>query len=469
MSSLAAEAAAIPRREPIIDEVTWTSLSEAPVDSEWGDVTGLVLQAIQQQGSIRERLAPFVQTPVGETLPQSILDAAFGESGSHDQARGLTAQAYPSLTRYLAVPPIPDEEIGQTLRGFDYLITPEDSIRVFIDEGIDENFIRAALKTIAAQGTYMHGVSDAEAELIAAPTLELARDARNPAALAAALLIENVQLNEHGLSLTRADGLKVGVTPDCRPHELGLLDPQTWQGRKQIEDRTYEAYAGNRKYLLKEHKTTRHRNTPVGVPEIEGHPSEQEFAIAQEFQAHGTRKGEVNLRWERPIGFVEFPDGFQFIVYEFQAGLIDREEARPQLAATIRSHQDQYFDEYEAVWGVTGCTFEEFSRAKARQLIDQAEQLVRDTPLELEYKNRDDPQYGLLIDDQDGEMTVSAFGYDFEYFTKQTAAYLENERQLNTVSDENHAITVRRDGIGRGVSEFQNTAYIALLDRETSK
>lgn len=244
------------------------------------------------------------------------------------------------------------------------------------------------------------------------------------------------------------------------------MNPDAWQKRTQIKDRVYNVEVDGKSYIMKERKTARHTDV-MAQGHRPGLTSAEEFAAAHTFAKLGTvRQGDIQLRWEKPLGYVEFPNGYQFAMFESEPGL-DAHYPLEQLVQEIVSNRDQFQDEYtqiakqakaiyeertdlvkhldshnnplpkpkrfaftkasrqykkeyQSLPAADELTFEQYAERKARIMIGEGKDLLADTILSQGYVNSDNDGYDIIVTKGNGvdkRPGLSIIGYDFEYYT----------------------------------------------------
>ncbi len=196
-------------------------------------------------------------------------------------------------------------------------------------------------------------------------------------ALAAGLYGEpmrDLEPDDNGLlHHTLRSGVKIVVSAAAQEQAPGLVNPATWQDRWQIKDRVWVADINGRELILKERKTNRHVDTKQGGHK-DGLESAEEFDRALQFSALGMVEmgdGSMQAHWERPVGYVQFPDGFSFCVFEPEKRLA---EAKPH--ADFQEHLRSVTAELQqAILQVPELYQEEFRTVQAR-----ANQIFADRP-----------------------------------------------------------------------------------------
>ena len=100
------------------------------------------------------------------------------------------------------------------------------------------------------------------------------------------------------------------------------------------------------KFILKEQKTNRHLHTMKGGHRhTRGAP--KEYSVAKKLHdEYSTKEDRVSVTWENPLGYVVFPDGYQFCLFE----KIDFDKnSKKKLPVEILNHPEQFQQEYEEV------------------------------------------------------------------------------------------------------------------------
>src|SRR5690606_17465649 len=77
-------------------------------------------------------------------------------------------------------------------------------------------------------------------------------------------------------------GTKLVMTSEAYQANPSLLDPKTWEKRRQLKDRVYVVTVGGAEYIMKERKTDRHTDVKRSGHK-DGLSSHQEFEVAKEF------------------------------------------------------------------------------------------------------------------------------------------------------------------------------------------
>jgi Fe2+ transport system protein FeoA len=190
---------------------------------------------------------------------------------------------------------------------------------------------------------------------------------------------------------------------------------------------------------MKERKTNRHTDT-MEHGHIDTITSEQEFKVARKLSELGTvKQGDIQVKWETPLGYVEFPDGYQFCLFKSEPNLeaeVDSSYLTQSISQEITKSMDRYQTEYDDVsqkakeiyknrkdlcddFGLVEESDElmvkEFADLKARYLQSEALDLLERIALDNGYYNKD--VTGHTINVRPGQHPlVEIIGFDFEYY-----------------------------------------------------
>lgn len=341
---------------------------------------------------VRAVLLRFTTAPVDEALPSELID-------------GLTAIKQPQLSNragkialreHLARPFIPPEKMVPDIKHSPHLQDDEKDL---------------AIRRFAQ-----------------------ARDVKLLAFAAELVEIGGIDFGESNHS-TLPSGIEVSLEHD---QPIGLIDPANWSARVQLKDRVYTFSAGSRSYLLKEQKTAHHKDTLLAFG-AEGATSAEEVETARQLRATTPAPfADVMLTFERPVGHVKFPDGFQFAVFEFEEGLIsDYGQAIAAFEKAILANPEQFETEYNEIaeaalqyaplFGPTPFgnpplerpTFEEYVKAKAEHAFIMASELANRQVNQAGFFNRDNfgdvPLHYRVHNGSDG-VRLEGVAFDFERF-----------------------------------------------------
>ena len=479
-----AEAASdLMRPGSVLNDAEAAHFPRESVRGEWVDASAAVLRAMGD-AEVRQTLMGFAATPVSEKLPQQMLEA-LPHTPALDEARDRT----PLLSEFLALPAVPDERIVPTLQKASPLRIPGG---LFGDQGL---------------GT----ISEAEHNLI---------DDRYTMAREVKLLALGAELTETGLPqpdetghVELPSGISIQVDPERADEAVQLLDPTNWESRRKMKDRVHSIRVGGKSYVMKERKTERHTDTvdPARRPSFEPITgSAKEFAVAREFAANPTERDDYLLTWERPLGYVTYPDGFEFVVFDHEEGLQDERTAGLELRRLILDNPTEYQEEYQqiqarsqefkhypavvraaehrlprtlvgalALLAMRGVglgpksldkqrvTFDDFAAAKAAQIVAQGIDVHR---AELRSRGYVDPDSdGVLYRVDPATRRLEVIGFDFERYFQPDAELAERFEAHYAKERAGH----HRQRLGGYTevgadylvySSMQNAAYLALLD-----
>lgn len=337
-ANIDADIAGIRFRDPVIDKEIDTETIERP----WQLVTEVARRAILTNPETRKVAEGFSLLPVSEQLPRQAVEELSLVSPHVKRVSKLTEKTLGILN----LPSVPDAAIGSNLTmatgRLAYGDAEDARYRLLAAEDADE--YQQYLTELNEQ--HATGISWEEAELV----LERSKMAGDIKLLGlTAELIDQPPAHlepENGLVRhTLASGTKLVMTEQAFASTPALLNPQTWEKREQIKDRVFSVAIDGREYVMKEHKTNRHRDT-IDTDSVS---SQEEFETAEHFADLGVIEGrEVQLRWENPLGYVEFPDGYEFSIFDSVPDL----EIKPpsaQLTQQIVASRERYEAEYREV------------------------------------------------------------------------------------------------------------------------
>lgn len=306
-------------RIPVVDQERAGAFRIDDLDREWNLVTETAKRNIFQNPDARRALIGFTTIPVSESLPASFLSSI---GGVDPRVNRISSRYERNLGVFLALPSVPDELLRPDLRSAAFRSD------TYPDYGITNEEREMVTRR------YRYG-RDVKLLALGAEMTEVGSNNLNAQA--------NGSITEYALP----SGVRIGVATKDQQITDDLLTPQLWEKRKQIKDRVYEITVNGKRYILKERKTTRHRHTPSKYHD--GLTSEEEMTLAQKLNDLNIREGGIKLNWEIPLGFVEFPDGFQFALFEFTDGLNSDSGANEKLAFAILDDKLHFNAEYEQV------------------------------------------------------------------------------------------------------------------------
>lgn len=219
---------------------------------------------------------------------------------------------------------------------------------------------------------------------------------------------------------------------------------------------------------------------------MDGLTSNEEFQVARELSQQGTiEEGDIKLRYEKPLGYVEFRDGYQFCLFEAEPELITY---RPlfELESIILSSPDVYRAEYNElverarkltldredlfVHTARGnddqglLTFEEFAKLKSYYLIEAAIDLLSQNTEQRGYSNKDKFGYGFKVDTKDRRALLEILGFDFEYYERSPEQSHAIRSSKVKIDDNTNAIKDKSMDVFGERREVVAASYIILMD-----
>lgn len=425
---------------------------------QWLLVTEAIRQEILAEPSVRALVQGFTSEPVDETLPRKLLAAL----APHPRLTDLIHRYQNELVAYLDLSPTPDKHMQPDIRHATD-ITLEERNRVIQRYQFARDIKLLALQAETAQ------------------------------------LPDGIHL-DHDHTATLPGGVSI-TTNLAEGHERDtLLDPNNWVKRQQIKDRVYEIQVGESSYILKEKKTNRHTDTyKTGHQETAS--SQEEFDIARHYQEHAIVVGDIKANWEQPVAAVTFPDGYQFVVYEYTEGLMDIHESRELLVQQILEHREQFEAEYqkinstlndyyndpkvlayesqERISGLRGALikfglikekvdasefgFDDYAKLKSIHMHVEAYKLLQEQHLKSDCVDRDGDK-AFRVNTTDGQAQLEIFGFDFEYFYKFNQGEHNTKRTRSKARNRRTNPFVDIHARLNNVSRIQRAAYLAILD-----
>lgn len=492
----------IERRNPILDQESAIQYSPDQMDRQWRLLTEAIRRDILVKPEVRDIAISYIASPVDESLPQNFLDGF----STDDRIAQLRERYRDKIGNYLALAPVPEDQIIPDVKHAESLRSPESTVEMLQAlYGADTPAFYQRLKENVESGMFLCGITGQE-KLMLVQRYRFARDVKLLALQAEVLRFgKTIQINDRGEAvLPSGTSISVNVEDETRRREL--LNPQNWEKRRQLKDRVYEIQVGSSKYILKERKTARHTDTKKGG-HISGLTSLEEFQTAQHFQDYGVQEqGNIKVNWENPVATVTFPDGFQFTVFEYQDGLLNENMVTPALAQKVLEHKERFEDEFATVramaqrfkdhprvlvfehgrtesglkaifrWmrlrkkPVPELTFEDFAKIKAFRMQRQAKSLMEEVVIRNGYTNSDLDGYAYKINPQDGRTQLEIFGFDFEYFSKidqnEIERRIKRRKAYDKEFDSVHAIGFLYWGDCTSVTRMQRAGYFAMLAAE---
>lgn len=440
--------------------------ADEETDHQWLMVTEMMRRGVATSQDVRDSLVGIVALPLSEALPLQVVSAA-AEKSSRVARVARVSKSLGDLLRLDAVPDeliVPDITYAPLLkRKTEFAAQLENTVSY----GGDYNTRLEQLQTSVQKRP---GITKQEKQLIA----RRYRYARDVKLLGLMAELHDQPFNptepiEGIVQHTLESGTSVVMTAEASQQYPGLLDPETWQSRKQLKDRVHEVTINGRQFIMKERKTSRHTDVKKGG-HTDGVRSAEEFATALEFSQLGSvsTNPDVDVVWEKPLGYVEFPDGFEFCMFEKVPDLIiEATDAALLLENEIYNNPDSFQEEFEAVReqarilyeqdpkfaergetdretlqklkpkhpllsrlrpgyrkdyekakrDLTELTFDDYVEIKARLLVDEAHEILGKTIESNGYINKDIDGYGLRVIKGD-RPTIQLVGFDFEYYER---------------------------------------------------
>ena len=431
------------------------------INNQWMLVTEAVRRDLLTKPTVRNVLTQFCTTPVSELLPQSVFHTI---ETIDERIAQLSSRYSASLGAYLNIAPVSEDRIVPDI-------------------------------------TYSPHLTEEEKSLVAT-RFRFARDVKT-LALAAELEENKSEIQQAGNEILLPSGTKIVIDAEGETRR-DLLQPHIWQKRTQLKDRVYEIEVNNRRYILKERKTSRHTDTKKGGHR-EGRSTADEYEVARSFNQNASVTSDTTIiSWEKPIGYVEYPDGYSFTVFEFEEGLMGDYHITPQLARAIQEHREQFEDEYHRVssltskylesdlaflssrnrsaqrkanlwnslainrWRAPALSYEAFSRVKALKMQRNAVQRMKEIIFENGYEAHDLDGYAFRIN-TDKEVKLEVVGFDFEYFFSITKEEI-SERKAHLRQHDREVEMKFNIGVanweGNRINKIDKAAYLALLELE---
>lgn len=489
----------IDQRIPILDEEN--QFSKEAVSQQWALFTEAVRRSMLDRSDVRRVLQTFASQPVSQVMPYEFAQAVCAVD---EKLARLFDRYQESLGAYLALDPVPEGQLKPDLRQTVILGKPESTMAMLERNYKDQpEEIAKRFQRYSDSGLFSIGITFEEFHLVA-KRYAFARDIKL-FALGAEILERGAKAvtNQKG-EMVLPNGIRMMIDSAQEEVRSDLLQPHLWEKRKQLKDRVYVIEVGGRKYLLKEKKTDRHTDTKKNGHR-DGRLSAEEFAIAHKFQTEATlEQGDYLLSWETPIGYATYPDGFQFVVFAFEEGLLANGTVVGQLAAEILSHQTQFEAEYHQIialaqkyrntsnvrlydngsrktkWQLAvhllgigrnpppEVTFEDFAKVKALWMMRRALDFMRETVIKLGYENSDADGFSYRIHPDAARVQLEIVGFDFEYYSKiypdQIAKRLDSGREFNKDWETRNDIGFSQWNDETLVTSTQAAIYLALLE-----
>jgi hypothetical protein len=531
IARIEADLSGIEFREPVVDNAElyerlpsetiegWTQRSrgldiaekakDSEVDHQWKMVTESIRRRVGTDTEVRSILTDFVAEPLSEGLPLEVVSAVAEQEGK--VAR--TARISKGLGLVLKLDSVPDEIITPDITNAPHLKRKSQkakSLESTIEYGDD---YQSSLDRIRESVTKWPGITPQERKLIAR-RYRYARDVKILGFMAELHDqpfegdVSPDGLLHHSLN----SGVRLTISAEAHTAFPDLLNPEVWESRKQLKDRVHAVTVNDKEFIMKERKTPRHTDVKKHGHK-DGARSSEEFESAREFAGLGSVAvdPDMDVFWEKPLGYVEFPDGFEFCMFESVPGLIiNSEYARHILISEIRKHPETFQEEFERIRKraevlyaenpkfkkgssidsyhvesrkpkrfpmlpntrqhkkkydkfekeLAELTFDDFAEVKASVLMEESRIVLAKTIAERGYINSDFDGYGYRV--LEGERPrLQIIGFDFEYYKKnpeRAATMQANGRKFH--GDINESFGWKQAG-QKGISR---AAQFALLE-----
>ncbi|HEV7455111.1 MAG TPA: hypothetical protein VGO07_07680 [Candidatus Saccharimonadales bacterium] len=450
--------------EALLDPV---ALQPAAVE-EWQRITGGLLREMDNP-DVQAALTPYCTTPISEDLPRDAL--------AHLPETPLLRRLHESSTAldaYTNIPPVDESRIPRDIQ---YAWKKAGTITEDEFSMIEQRYIMARDIKLLALG--------AELQQVATTGEQLQPDETDTIHLPSGIEL-------HGVSAAE--------------NSPNLFDPNKWQGREQLKDRVHIVTVDGQKYIMKEQKTERHTDTTEGGHQ-ESHriPPAREFEIGQKLNTpEAPPKGGIQVKWERPLGYVEYPDGFAFGMYEFEEGLVAEVEAESALFNNIFDQPEAFKDEFEAcsadmqrffdtpfvreaydvrgprfgaaIFGRANRTpkalrqpldFRDFAAVKARQMMISSAYDQADVQIERNLHDADND--GTLYRVQPGKAELEIIGLDFERYVETSADEVVDRKAQQAESMAAIHEERKSNGADTGIAQSwrgrERAALLSLLEQ----
>lgn len=543
--------------------------NKAPVLRQWGTFLQLFREGIRRDPKLRNILVDFMGDKVGQLVPARFMNRVLsymeGEYGANGMKNGKDerykklvrlARRYgcmedesgtykrASLGRLIYLEEVPEEIIRPDIRFASRFVDPnkgreyylkelkkaikednQNQVELFRNLLVDDIY-GDSYDMVSKNKIYMHGITGQEKLLVAA-RYRMARDVKMLALESLFLEIGEIDIKDfaEGKIVTPEDGsseegVRVQANLEVLSEEeiASVINPDNWQSILPFKDRAYmiSIVVGGeeKKFLLKQRKTGRHMDTKKGGHRP-GRTSKREFQVATEFQEQKSQVDDIELRWEVPIGYVEFADSFQFSLFEYVEGglLKDKFEAEGVLADRIKDHKELFEEDYQNIRQqgnemrydpksidliysgirlgemqeehkrskkgirqrvnkvfkrktrleqLPELSFEDYARLRAGIMLAKAEYLYHRGMVQAGYGVYDEDGLGFRIgEDEEKGVKLEVIGFDFEYYFKLNEQEMENALSTIRNKQDNFKKAARR-GYYPGNIDYRVTQQLAL-------
>lgn len=428
-------------REPVVGRLTFADMSRS--GKQWDVLAQQVRGAVAEDAALRDVLVEAAAKPVTETLPHDTM----GRLAEKNAAVARTLHVASHVSSLLGLPAVPE---AARSRGITHAtVAPVTNKIVYHSADADPTEYRAALANSEVLSEDGEGMTTDEKRL-ALQRLEFARDVKVLGLMA--------ELHDHPFEGVAKDGVvnyrlpsgtELALSDEAFAAEPNLLDPSKWERREQIKDRVYRVWVDGKDYIMKERKTEGHAD--VAPEHRPGLTSQEEFEVAREFAELDTvTKGDVSLRWEKPLGYATFPDGYQFCMFEsddaintgspstksaeMQAAILANPEAYAEELAKLNSEAVALLEARPDLMVTSragageGLTLQEFASLKGAYAAYEAKQLLEETMAAKGYDNGDEDGLVFKVVQHDGRAKMEVVAFDFEYYAKEPGFHAEKQQ-----------------------------------------
>lgn len=480
-------------RHPILEASFISGFGIENHRREWNLITEKIRRAVVESSSMRTQLIPLVSRPLSQSYAAESIDSA----GKVDpELRKLNNRYKDQIGGYLRLPSVPDEMIIPDVANAPYHHIPQEDVDDIVWEllntyGLQEGtaeFYREKnrkLLEISDKGRYSQGLTREEKELIFS-RYEYGRDMKL-LAFAADLheqrQSKQLQPDSKGKIILEPSGTVIGIDRGTINADSDLLDPARWEKREQIGDRVYQIIVSGKKYIMKERKTKFHRQVLLSGHR-NGRTSEGEFFLGNLLQEYAETKGDILVSFEKPLGYVQFPDGYQFALFRYEEDLISARIVSSKLEEAILSdianHRAEFLEissrliKYLSDRRVLKFTksqgdvlsFESFAKVKTAYLIDETSKLLYESEKRAGYWQADSKDQRVFRIHKNGHVGLEIIGIDYEYYEKlHTGTKAENIQTAELRQEE--GIGYHSWEIGHPVTQIEQAAFLALKENRS--